>query len=215
MFRFRRRPASRRRNPRRLAPPAAPVARAGEFRRAAAGVRSAFARTRLREGDDPRDRGRRGREHRHLLRILRRQAEPRGALHPPTRAGVGRPAARRHRATARAAGRTGRRARRPAGRGDRADAAQGALFALERQVSPLTAYRRHYDAYVAWRDALAHAADPPPPRGSTACADGAHDLLRRAFAGVATLSLRSTSRCATNCGPCCSPIWRRPASNRP
>ncbi|AIO31665.1 TetR/AcrR family transcriptional regulator [Burkholderia cenocepacia] len=38
-----------------------------------------------------------------------------------------------------------------------------ALFALERQVSPLAAYRRHYDAYVAlWRDALAHAADPPP-----------------------------------------------------
>ncbi|MGU7769531.1 TetR/AcrR family transcriptional regulator [Burkholderia sp. MR1-5-21] len=38
-----------------------------------------------------------------------------------------------------------------------------ALFALERQVSPLAAYRRHYDAYVAlWRDALAGAADPPP-----------------------------------------------------
>ena len=45
-----------------------------------------------------------------------------------------------------------------------ADAALwSALFALERQVSPLAAYRRHYDAYVAlWRDALAQAADPPP-----------------------------------------------------
>ncbi|MBR8224384.1 TetR/AcrR family transcriptional regulator [Burkholderia ambifaria] len=45
-----------------------------------------------------------------------------------------------------------------------ADAALwSAFFALERQVSPLAAYRRHYDAYVAlWRDAFAQAADPPP-----------------------------------------------------
>ncbi|KVF71689.1 TetR family transcriptional regulator [Burkholderia sp. FL-7-2-10-S1-D7] len=45
-----------------------------------------------------------------------------------------------------------------------ADAAPwSAFFALERQVSPLPAYRRHYDAYVAlWRDALAQCSDPPP-----------------------------------------------------
>ncbi|RQR74087.1 TetR/AcrR family transcriptional regulator [Burkholderia sp. Bp9012] len=45
-----------------------------------------------------------------------------------------------------------------------ADAAPwSAFFALERQVSPLSAYRRHYDAYVAlWRDALAQCSDPPP-----------------------------------------------------
>ncbi|KUY96118.1 MULTISPECIES: TetR/AcrR family transcriptional regulator [unclassified Burkholderia] len=45
-----------------------------------------------------------------------------------------------------------------------ADAASwSAFFALERQVSPLAAYRRHYDAYVAlWRDALAQCSDPPP-----------------------------------------------------
>ncbi|WP_321822544.1 MULTISPECIES: TetR/AcrR family transcriptional regulator [unclassified Burkholderia] len=45
-----------------------------------------------------------------------------------------------------------------------ADAALwSAFFALERQVSPLAAYRRHYDAFVAlWRDALAQADDPPP-----------------------------------------------------
>ncbi|AOI56209.1 TetR/AcrR family transcriptional regulator [Burkholderia diffusa] len=45
-----------------------------------------------------------------------------------------------------------------------ADAAPwSAFFALERQVSPLGAYRRHYDAYVAlWRDALAQCSDPPP-----------------------------------------------------
>lgn len=45
-----------------------------------------------------------------------------------------------------------------------ADAASwSACFALERQVSPLAAYRRHYDAYVAlWRDALAQCSDPPP-----------------------------------------------------
>ncbi|AOI64316.1 TetR family transcriptional regulator [Burkholderia territorii] len=42
-------------------------------------------------------------------------------------------------------------------------AAWSAFFALERQVSPLGAYRRHYDAYVAlWRDALAQCSDPPP-----------------------------------------------------
>ncbi|KUY85011.1 TetR family transcriptional regulator [Burkholderia territorii] len=42
-------------------------------------------------------------------------------------------------------------------------AAWSAFFALERQVSPLGAYRRHYDAYVAlWRDALARCSDPPP-----------------------------------------------------
>ncbi|MGU7841098.1 TetR/AcrR family transcriptional regulator [Burkholderia sp. AW33-5] len=45
-----------------------------------------------------------------------------------------------------------------------ADAASwSAFFALERQVSPLAAYRRHYDAYVAlWHDALAQCSDPPP-----------------------------------------------------
>ncbi|WP_175923725.1 TetR/AcrR family transcriptional regulator [Burkholderia latens] len=57
-----------------------------------------------------------------------------------------------------------------------ADAALwGALFTLERQVSPLAAYRRHYDAYVAlWRDALAHAADPPPAARLDGCARMAH-----------------------------------------
>ncbi|MBR8312592.1 TetR/AcrR family transcriptional regulator [Burkholderia dolosa] len=57
-----------------------------------------------------------------------------------------------------------------------ADAALwSALFALERQVSPLAAYRRHYDAYVAlWRDALAHAADPPPAARLDALARMAH-----------------------------------------
>ena len=217
MFGFRRRPASRRRNPR-LAPPAAPVARAGEFRRAAAGVRSAFARTRLREGDDPRDRGRRGREHRHLLRILRRQAEPRGALHPPTRAGVGRPAARRHRATARrAAGRTGRRARRPAGRGDRRRRGAGARSSRWngrcRRSPPTVGITTRMSRCGATRSRtrpIRH-----PPRGSTK-PRGWRTILRRAFAGVADAQARSTSpRCATNCGPCCSPIWRRPASNRP
>lgn len=59
-----------------------------------------------------------------------------------------------------------------------ADAALwGALFALERQVSPLTAYRRHYDAYVAlWRDALAHAADPPPAARVDGLARMAHTI---------------------------------------
>ncbi|OUE36466.1 TetR family transcriptional regulator, partial [Burkholderia territorii] len=59
-----------------------------------------------------------------------------------------------------------------------ADAALwGALFALERQVSPLAAYRRHYDAYVAlWRDALAHAADPPPAARLDGIARMAHTL---------------------------------------
>ncbi|QTD89715.1 TetR/AcrR family transcriptional regulator [Burkholderia anthina] len=57
-----------------------------------------------------------------------------------------------------------------------ADAALwSALFALERQVSPLAAYRRHYDAYVAlWRDALAQAADPPPAERLDGLARMAH-----------------------------------------
>ncbi|KVA00818.1 TetR family transcriptional regulator [Burkholderia latens] len=59
-----------------------------------------------------------------------------------------------------------------------ADAALwAALFSLERQVSPLAAYRRHYDAYVAlWRDALAHAADPPPTARLDGCARMAHSV---------------------------------------
>ncbi|HKT64720.1 MAG TPA: TetR/AcrR family transcriptional regulator [Burkholderia sp.] len=59
-----------------------------------------------------------------------------------------------------------------------ADAAVwGAFFALERQVSPLAAYRRHYDAYVAlWRDALAQAADPPPAARLDAIARMAHTV---------------------------------------
>lgn len=37
-----------------------------------------------------------------------------------------------------------------------------AIFTLERKVSPIDAYRRHYDDYVAlWRDALAGAGDAP------------------------------------------------------
>lgn len=37
-----------------------------------------------------------------------------------------------------------------------------AMFTLERKVSPIDAYRRHYDDYVAlWRDALAGASDAP------------------------------------------------------
>ncbi|WP_179403335.1 TetR/AcrR family transcriptional regulator [Burkholderia guangdongensis] len=52
-----------------------------------------------------------------------------------------------------------------------------ALFALERQVSSLDAYRRHYDAYVAlWRDALAQAADPPPAERLDGLARVAHTL---------------------------------------
>ncbi|KWE72474.1 TetR family transcriptional regulator [Burkholderia ubonensis] len=52
-----------------------------------------------------------------------------------------------------------------------------ALFALERQVSPLAAYRRHYDGYVElWRDALAHAADPPPAERLGEVARLAHSL---------------------------------------
>ncbi|MBN3792845.1 TetR/AcrR family transcriptional regulator, partial [Burkholderia sp. Ac-20353] len=59
-----------------------------------------------------------------------------------------------------------------------ADAALwSALFALERQVSPLAAYRRHYDGYVElWRDALAHAADPPPAERLGEVARLAHSL---------------------------------------
>ncbi|ENH6341426.1 TetR/AcrR family transcriptional regulator [Burkholderia vietnamiensis] len=59
-----------------------------------------------------------------------------------------------------------------------ADAALwGALFVLERQVSSLAAYRRHYAAYVAlWRDALAQAGDPPPAARLEACARMAHAL---------------------------------------
>ncbi|MCS3806459.1 AcrR family transcriptional regulator [Chromobacterium alkanivorans] len=42
-------------------------------------------------------------------------------------------------------------------------AAWSALFQLERRVSPLDAYRRHYRQYVdIWRAALAAAAEPPP-----------------------------------------------------
>ncbi|WP_261533375.1 TetR/AcrR family transcriptional regulator [Burkholderia multivorans] len=51
------------------------------------------------------------------------------------------------------------------------------LFALERQVSSLAAYRRHYDAYVAlWRDALACTADPPPAARLDAVARMAHTI---------------------------------------
>ncbi|MCO8649745.1 TetR/AcrR family transcriptional regulator, partial [Burkholderia multivorans] len=51
------------------------------------------------------------------------------------------------------------------------------LFALERQVSSLAAYRRHYDAYVAlWRDALAGTADPPPAARLDAVARMAHSI---------------------------------------
>ncbi|MBY4867994.1 TetR/AcrR family transcriptional regulator [Burkholderia sp. Bp9017] len=59
-----------------------------------------------------------------------------------------------------------------------ADAALwSALFALERQVSQLVAYRRHYDAYVAlWRDALAQAADPPPAERLDGLARMAHTV---------------------------------------
>ncbi|PTU70460.1 TetR family transcriptional regulator [Chromobacterium haemolyticum] len=42
-------------------------------------------------------------------------------------------------------------------------AAWSALLQLERRVSPLEAYRRHYQQYVdIWRAALASAAEPPP-----------------------------------------------------
>ena len=41
--------------------------------------------------------------------------------------------------------------------------AWSALFQLERRVSSLDAYRRHYQQYVdIWRTALAAAAEPPP-----------------------------------------------------
>ncbi|UJB31055.1 TetR family transcriptional regulator [Chromobacterium sp. Beijing] len=41
--------------------------------------------------------------------------------------------------------------------------AWNAMFLLERRVSPMDAYRRHYQQYVdIWRAALASAAEPPP-----------------------------------------------------
>ena len=186
MFRFRRRPASRRRNPR---PPCA-AGRASRARRRVptrCSRRSfSFARTRLREGDDPRDRGRRGREHRHLLRILRRQAASRRSASTDTCWRWPTGCATPSRDCTSAAGRTGRRARRPAGRAIGADAAWGALRAGTAGVAAhrLPSALRRVCRAVA-RRARARGRSATAARLDGLRADGAHDLLRRAFAGVA------------------------------
>ncbi|MET5116704.1 TetR/AcrR family transcriptional regulator, partial [Burkholderia pseudomallei] len=52
-----------------------------------------------------------------------------------------------------------------------------AKFAIERKVSPIDAYRRHYDVYVAlWRDALAGASDAPADARLVVTARVAHAL---------------------------------------
>lgn len=52
-----------------------------------------------------------------------------------------------------------------------------AMFAIERTVSPIDAYRRHYDDYVAlWRDALAGASDAPADARLDVTARVAHAL---------------------------------------
>lgn len=81
-----------------------------------------------------------------------------------------------------------------------ADAALwGALFVLERQVSPLAAYRRHYTAYVAlWRDALAQAgarlrrAAPRAARRAGRLSGGAARLTRAAAARLLRTTMPDT-----------------------